>query len=335
MLNPYWGKSFGEFFVILGHRLMLKVKGVLSWHELASDEIQFFVLLFVALSSALIGTFLVLRKMTMLANSLSHTVLLGIVIAVVLLRQKNPFIAGFDFKMLALATLITAFLTTGFTEWLNRTLRLQKDASIGLVFTLFFALGLIGITLFSRKSHIEVEVIMGNIDVLHFDDLRLAFFLFLFNSLLFFLFFMPYKISTFDPILARNLGISLSFMNHLLMLQTAASAMMAFRVVGAFLFLALLTTPVLTARLFSKHLKSLLFTSCGIGALASLITAALSRHLLSTYQISFSTAGLLALVLGGFFLIGLTCRLFINFLSRQVGWIGPKIQEAEKGISHG
>ncbi len=335
MLNPYWGNSFREFFITFGHRLALGVKGELSWKDLVSDEVQLFVLLFIALSSALVGTFLVLRKMTMVANSLSHTILLGIVITFVLLREKNPLLISLNVKTMILATFITALLTTGFTEWLNRGLRLQKDASIGLVFTSFFALGLMGLTLFSRRHHIGVEVIMGNVDALHFDDLKLAFFLFLSNSILFFLFFKPYEISTFDPILARNLGVSLFLVNHLLMLQTAASAVVSFRVVGAFLFLSLLTAPVLTARLFSKHLKSLLLISCGVGTLASFVTVALSRHFLSVYQVPFSTAGLLTVVLGGIFFIGLVYRTLKEVLSRRKGWVWPIIQRTRKGISNG
>ena len=71
-INPYSGHSFFGFFAVLFHRIFLFFKGDLE--HIASDEVQLLVLTLIALSSALIGTFLVLKKMTMLANSLSHTI---------------------------------------------------------------------------------------------------------------------------------------------------------------------------------------------------------------------------------------------------------------------
>lgn len=79
--NPYHGQTFWGFFVELAKRLGALTTGQLSFDQLVSDEIQVFVLIGVAISSALVGTFLVLRRMTMLANSLSHTILMGIVLA--------------------------------------------------------------------------------------------------------------------------------------------------------------------------------------------------------------------------------------------------------------
>ena len=83
---------------------------------MASDELQILVLCGVAASSAIVGSFLILRKMTMMANSLSHTVLLGIVIAFVLFPQdvhvENDVHHGFlDITTLLIASLACGFLT--------------------------------------------------------------------------------------------------------------------------------------------------------------------------------------------------------------------------------
>ena len=80
-LNPYSGKSFFGFFLEFFSRLYQFLTGNISVTDIASDEIQIIVLGGVAISAALVGCFLILRKMTMLANSLSHTILLGIVLA--------------------------------------------------------------------------------------------------------------------------------------------------------------------------------------------------------------------------------------------------------------
>ena len=300
-MNPYTGQSFFGFFGVLFKRIFLVLKG--DAHSLASDEVQLLVLIMIALSSALVGTFLVLKKMTMLANSLSHTVLLGIVGAFLITRGEG--IYTISVPTLLIGALITALCTTFSTEFLHKKLRLQEDTSIGLIFTAFFALGVVLVTTLTRNSHLGIEAIMGNVDALHPSDVKQVFYLFLFNASLVFLFFRRLELLVFDSQLARNMGISLIFFNYLLMFQTALTAIGSFRAVGAFLFLAFLVAPVLTARFFTHRLKPLLFLAGGIGILAAAFSVALSRHVLSVYHIPLSTSGLAATVLGAFFICGI------------------------------
>jgi len=309
-MSPYWGKGFGDFFLMLLARIGQFLGGQLGWNDLAADEIQIGALCLIAFSSSLIGTFLVLRRMTMLANALSHTILVGIVVAFLLFGQRGM---QLDLKTLFIAALASGLLTTLVTEWMHKGLKLQEDASIGLVFTFFFSLGIIGITLFSRNSHLGIEAIMGNVDALHLNDLKMTGLLFLLNSTLLLLFYKRYYVMTFDPTLARNFGIPVFLLNHVMMLQTAATTIGAFRALGVFLFLAFLVVPTVTARFFTSRLKSLLLLSCGIGVLASFLSVALARHLLTHYQISLSTAGLTTTVLGAFFLFGIAFRFVVRW----------------------
>ena len=304
-MNPYTGQSFFGFFDVLFKRVFLALKG--DAHSLASDEVQLLVLIMIALSSALVGTFLVLKKMTMLANSLSHTVLLGILGAFLITRGEG--IYTISVPTLLIGALITALCTTFSTEFLHKKLRLQEDTSIGLIFTAFFALGVVLVTTLTRNTHLGIEAIMGNVDALHPSDVKQVFYLFLFNAALVFLFFRRLELLAFDSQLARNMGISLIFFNYLLMFQTALTAIGSFRAVGAFLFLAFLVAPVLTARFFTHRLKPLLFLAGGIGVLAAVFSVALSRHVLSVYHIPLSTSGLAATVLGAFFVCGIIKRL--------------------------
>ena len=302
MLNPYSGHSFIGFFSVLGQRLFQLFSGEAL--ILASDEVQVIVLVMIALSSALVGTFLVLRKMTMLANSLSHTILLGIVGAFVIVGQSHK-LFELTLPILLIGAFIAALCTTFATEFLHKKLRLQEDASIGLIFTAFFALGVVCVTTLSRNNHLGIEAIMGNVDALHASDMKLAFYLFLFNAAVIFLFFRRFEIVAFDGTLAQNVGISLLFCNYLMMFQIALTAIGAFRAIGSFLFLTFLVTPPLTARFFTKRLKPLIFIACGVGTLASLVSVALSRHILSIYQVPLSTSGISSVILGLFFLVGL------------------------------
>jgi len=297
--SPYSEATLFNFFFIFGRRLFqLFPKGF------AQDEVQVIVLSLIALSSALSGTFLVLRKKAMVANSLAHTVLLGIILSFVLVGSKGE-VFSLTIPKLILGAFIAALCTTFATEFLHKKFRLQEDASIGLVFTAFFAVGVVLATLLSRNSHLGIEAIMGNVDALHRSDIRVAFYLFLFNVTLLFLFFRPLEIVAFDTLLAQNMGISFLFFDYLMMFQTALTAVGAFQAVGAFLFLSFLVAPVLTARFFTHRLKPLLFLASILGVVAASISVALSRHVITVYQIPLSTSGLSSVILGLFFFLGL------------------------------
>lgn len=306
--NPYSGKGFLDFFLELMARLWAFIKGDLSVDNLVSDEIQILVLIGVAASSALVGTFLVLRKMTMLANSLSHTILLGIVMAFVITHgvfssDSHGHSQPLNIQAMLFASLVTGLVTAFLTELLTKGAKLQEDASTGIVFTSLFAIGIIFVTVLTRNAHIGTEVVMGNVDALQLSDCTLVYSVLIMNVALFFLFFKEFKITTFDPGLARTFGISPTFFNYFLMIQVSATAIGAFRAVGVLMVLAFITGPALTARLLTNDLKKMLFLSVLLGGLASITGVALSRHILSVYGIALSTAGVVVCIILLMFLL--------------------------------
>jgi manganese/zinc/iron transport system permease protein len=311
MMNPYWGQHFGSFFILFFQRLFQMVTGKLSLHDLASDEVQIFVLGLVGCASALVGTFLVLKKMTMLANSLSHTILLGIVLSYLLLlpfaQEGEEQFHTLSLTTLLIASLITAVLTTVLTQGLTHVMKIQEDASIGLVFTTLFALGIVLVTMFTRNTHIGTEAIMGNVDALHVHDLKLISIIALLDLVLVTLFYKEFQVTAFDGGLAKSLGFSPSLFNYLLMVMTAATVIGAFRAVGVLLVLAYLVGPVLTARLLTDNLKTLILLSMGIGFVCSLCAVALTRHLLSVYQMPLSTSGMVVTLLGVAYFLAILC----------------------------
>ncbi|NGX59067.1 MAG: Manganese transport system membrane protein MntB [Chlamydiae bacterium] len=300
-MTPYHGADFFQFFALFFSRLF-------AFNTLASDEIQVFVLSLIAIASSLVGALLVLKKMTMLANSLSHTILLGIVIAYILLFKTGSGMS-INFQVLIIAALVTGIVTTLLTQILHRVIKLQEDASIGIVFTSLFALGILLVTLYTRNAHIGLEVVMGNADALHFDDLKVALGVAATNILIVTLFFKEWKLICFDQGLAASLGFRPSLYNYLLMLLTSATAISAFRAVGVLLFLAFLVGPPLTARLLTSNLRKLLFLSCSIGILSSLLAVGMARHLLTMFNLPLSTAGLVVTFIGVFFLLGVAVKL--------------------------
>lgn len=305
--NPYSGKTFFGFFIEMGIRLWGFVTGQISLSHLASDEIQMVVLAGIACSAALVGSFLVLRRMTMLANSLSHTILIGIVGAFLLTRNgfadSHGHAEPIHINILLIAALVTGLVTAFLTEFLTKTARLQEDASTGIVFTSLFALGIILLTLFTRNAHIGTEVVMGNVDALHMDDCKLVLIILGINAVLFTLFFKEFLITTFDTGLSKAFGISIMFFNYLLMTQVSATCIGAFRAVGVLMVLAFITGPPLMARFLTHHLKRMLWIAMGLGCLASLLGVAIARHLLTAYGLALSTAGITVCTIIAMFIV--------------------------------
>lgn len=295
-MNPYSDTSFWEFFGVLGQRLSTLLTG----SPLASDELQIAVLSFVAISGALIGPFLILRKMTMLANALSHTILLGIALAFLFSPSADLYA---HLPLFMVAAILTGLATAFITEFFTSTLRLQADASTGLTFTSLFALGILLVTLLTRNAHIGTEIVMGNVDALQINDMYWAALIAGINAVITFLFFKEFTLTTFDKALAASLGFSPAIFSYLLMTQVSITVVSGFRAVGVLMVLALLTAPALTARLLTHKLKPLIFTSICIGILSAFLGVALSRHILSVYSVALSTAGVTVCVLTALFII--------------------------------
>lgn len=304
--SSYADVNFVEFFPLLFYRLWLVITG--GDIQIAADEMQLMVLIGLAISGALVGSFLFFQRMTMLANALSHTILLGIVLSYLLLRLFSEASADamghqLPFTLFFVAALLTALLTAFTTQFLVQKVRLQSDASTGLVFTTFFALGILLVSLFTRNAHIGIEVVMGNVDGLQYKDLTMTGFVLFLNLAVTYCFYRGYMVTSFDPSFAGVLGYSRSFYHYMLMVQTAITCVAAFRAVGVLMVLSFLTAPVLIARALSAHF--LMFLCCAVASsvLACFVGVALSRHILTVTGSGMSTGGLVVCTLIVFYVL--------------------------------
>src|SRR3989338_6613279 len=136
-MNPYQNLDFFSFFLTLIQRTVSFVMG----HPLtlASDELQILILFFISISTTLIGTFLVLKKRAMMANSISHTILLGIIIAYFFLVKGNAFALDASIYVFILGAIVTSFITTFLTELLSKKGAVHYDAANGFIFTFLLA----------------------------------------------------------------------------------------------------------------------------------------------------------------------------------------------------
>jgi len=313
--HPYSDVGFFGFFFQLLLRLWGLLTGNIGVVDLATDEVQIIVLVCVAASSALVGSFLVLKKMTMLANSLSHTILLGLVVA--FLITQNVGTHSLNINVLLIAALIMGLVTAFLTDFFCKVAKLQEDASTGIVFTSLFALGIVLVTMLTRNVHLSTEVVMGNVDALHLEDCQLVLIVLAFNIIVTTLFFKEFKITTFDPSLSKALGISVICFNYLMMIQVSATVVGAFRAVGVLMVLAFMTGPVLTARMLTHDLKRMILLAIAFGCSAAIIGVALSRHLLTYHGLALSTAGLVVCTIALQFIFVLILNLQSGLLRKR------------------
>ena len=257
----------------------------------------------VAIACALPGVFLVLRKMSLMSDAISHSILLGIVLAFFIVESlASPL-------LLVGATLIGIF-TVFLTEALISTQRLKEDASIGLVFPLLFSIAVILISKFAGSVHLDIDaVLLGELAFAPFD--RLILFgvdigaqslwlmgcILLLNVTFIILFFKELKIATFDPELSASLGFSPRKLHYGLMALVSITAVGAFDAVGSVLVVALMIAIPATAYLLTHNLKVMLFLSAFIG-----ILSAVSGYGMA-YALDASIAGSMATMSGVLFLL--------------------------------
>ena len=266
--------------------------------------IEFWIILtgvLVGITCSLAGVFLILRKMSMMADAISHTVLFGIVLSFLITQT----LSGIGMVIGAIvAGLLTAFLIQSL-----QTSNIQEDAAIGLIFTTLFAIGVLLITLFAGNVHLDVEhVLMGEIAFVPWDKwtifsitmpkaVWMLSLVLIIDVLYLTLFFKELKLSTFDPVYAATVGLPLVFLHYSFMTTISLTTVAAFDSVGAILVVAMLVAPGASAYLISRSVKGMIGYSVTFG----IISAIGGYYLAKWFDTSIS--GMMAVTLGGIFII--------------------------------
>ncbi len=249
----------------------------------AQITIQIIVTL-VAVACAIPGTFLVLRKMSLISDAISHSILLGIVIGFFIVGDtSSPLLI----VLAALAGIVTVFLV----EFIQKTGLVKEDTAIGLVFPALFSIGVILIAKNANDVHLDIDSVMvGDLSLAPFDPLLIncqegiadscinlgpkAIWvigtILIITLILLFAFFKELKVSTFDAGLASALGFSPIIMHYGLMTVSSVTIVGAFDAVGPILVVALMIAPAATAYLFTKDLKKMLMLACFFGVFSAI-----------------------------------------------------------------
>ncbi len=273
----------------------------------------------VGVSCALVGSFLVLRRLAMLGDAISHSVLLGIVLAFMLTASRNtiPMLIG-----AGAVGVLTAFLT----DILTRQGKLQSDAAIGVTFTWLFAVGVILVSRYASQIDLDVDCVLhGEILYTPFDTVTMggrglgprAVWMLggvtLLNLIVIGFGYKQFKICAFDPALAATVGVNVTLWHYVLMGLVSLSTVASFESVGAILVVAMLIVPPNTAYLLTDRLSVMIALACFFG-----VASAIGGYGLA-YMIDGSIAAAMAVVSGAFFVLAALLSPSHGLLGRLLG----------------
>jgi manganese/zinc/iron transport system permease protein len=262
----------------------------------------------VAIACALPGVFLILRRMAMMSDAISHTVLLGIVIAFFITKSLTS-------PLLLVGATLMGVITVSLVELINRTRLVREDAAIGLVFPAIFSIAVIMISRFAGDVHLDTDaVLLGELAFAPFNRVRLVGLdigpealyttgsILLINLLFIVLFYKELKLATFDPALAAALGFLPAVIHYTLMTLVSLTAVGAFDAVGSVLVVAFMIAPPAAAYLLTDRLSRMLMYSALIGVfsaisgywLAHFLDASIAGSMATMTGISFLAAYLFA-----------------------------------------
>lgn len=270
-----------------------------------------------AVCCALVGCFLLLRRMSLLGDALSHSVLAGTAGVYLLTGRIDPL-------PMLLGALVAGVVTAVLTQFVHRSAAVSEDTSIGIVFTSMFAFGVIVVSQ-AENVHLDLDcVLLGDLENAasfsptmswmptawqpgvpqHMNWLLPNAFRSLLPALVITVIFLAVfwkelRLSSFDPTLAATLGFSTGLIHYLLTTVVAVVTVSALPVVGV-LVVALLTVPPAIARLLTDRMATMLCLSCVVGVLCTT-----GGYLLAA-RFESSAAGQTAVVAGLLLLVTVT-----------------------------
>lgn len=236
----------------------------------------------VGAACGLVGNFLILRRMALVGDAISHSVLPGLAVAFLVTQSRSSW-------AMFLGAIAAAVATTVLIEVIHRNSRVKSDAAIGITFTTLFAVGVILIALFADKVDLDQDCVLNGelalipiTPAVKLGGLTLgppaavrAAVVAILTLLLIVAFYKELLVSSFDPVLSSSLGINATGIHYGLMAWLSVVVVSAFEAVGAILVIAMLILPGATASLLVSRLPRML----ALSVLHAALSAVLGMHL--------------------------------------------------------
>jgi manganese/zinc/iron transport system permease protein len=270
-----------------------------------------------ATACCLLGPFLVLRRVALMGDAVSHAVLPGIVAAFLIFQTRAPLVVVLGAAVFAVVCVLAI-------EALRATGLVAGDAAIGLVFPALFALGVLGIHRYADDIHLDLDsTIYGEIAFAPFRTLDVAGvelvrsvvvmgIVSLVNLALVGLLWKELKVTSFDPEFARSIRIPPRVLSRLLLIAVAVTAVTAFESVGAILVVSLLIVPAAAAYLLTDRLVAMVAISVAIGWFSAI------AGYTGAIRADASIAGAMGLSAAVVFAVALFCSPRYGLIARSV-----------------
>ncbi len=217
----------------------------------------------VGVACGVLGCFVVLRRMALIGDALSHAILPGVVVSFMLTNRT-------EISYLFLGALFAGVMSAGLIKLVSQLSRTKEDSSIGIVFTAFFALGIILASSLPRGTHFDLKCFLfgdplavGPNDVLMMGIVAPA------VIVTIFLVYHRLKIASFDPLVAATMGISVSTIHYLLMGMLSATVVAGLKTTGVILVVAMVITPASAAYQLCNRLWTMLILAGVFGAVSA------------------------------------------------------------------
>lgn len=252
---------------------------------------------------ALLSCFIILKGWSLMGDALSHAIVPGVSLAYLC---QIPF---------ALGAFIAGLAAAGAMAFIKTKTRIREDAVIGVVFTTFFALGLVLISLYPSNISLK-SIVFGNILGISDPDIHQVVIIAVLTLVVILCKWKDLLLFCFDPNHARSLAINVRMLHVLLLTLLAMTAVAALQAVGACLVVAMLVTPGATAYLMTDRFERMMIISCSMGVGCALIGA------YASYFINGSTGGCIVVLQTIVFLAAL-------FLAPKHGLLAARARRRE------
>lgn len=234
------------------------------------------VLILASMSCSLLGVFIVLRKNAMLIDAIGHTVLLGIVLAYMLVRDL-------DSPFLIIGATLIGMLTVILVEMLGNSKLVKSSDAIGVIYPILLSIAVIIISKYFKSTHLDTDIVLSGEVVFSslstIDIFGLSIPKPIIKSLILLLvilsfikiFYREIKISIFDNQYAKLIGIPVGVIFYTIMCLTSLTAVVSFDIFGSILVISFFVAPAATALLFSKDLTKCLILSVVFATISSIV----------------------------------------------------------------
>lgn len=217
----------------------------------------------VGMTCGLLGCFVVLRRMALIGDALSHAVLPGVVLTFMLTGATEP-------VPLLLGAAVSGLVTTALIGLVTKTSRTKEDSSIGIVFTMMFSVGIVLYSAMGRATHFDLHCFLfGDPLAINRGDLLMMAVICPAVIGLVLVMYHRLKLISFDPVLAAAMGVCVALTHYLLMCLLSVTIVAGLKATGVILVVAMVITPASSAYQLTNRFGVMLMLSAGFGAFSA------------------------------------------------------------------